>query len=137
MKHPFDDSSDVLSTRVVEDGEVVVLELAGEVDMMTADEPLAEALKVLDRAPAGLAVDLRAVSFFASSGINLLLTVQERAQVDGVPVAVVADQPAVLRPLAMTGVDRELALFTARSDALVALHGLPGRGQAGVRETGA
>lgn len=127
MNHHFDEPPEVLDTRVVTLGGVVVVELAGELDMLTMEEPLATTLAVLDQAPAGLAVDLREVSFFGSSGINLLLTVQERAERDGIPVGVVANQPAVLRPLAMTMVDRQLALFTDRSDALLALHALPAR----------
>ncbi|GGM86921.1 hypothetical protein GCM10011609_24360 [Lentzea pudingi] len=125
MNHHFDEPPDVLNTRIVTLGEVVVVELAGELDMLTFEEPLARVLEVLDQAPSGLAIDLRAVSFFGSSGINLLLTVQERAGRDGIPLGVVADQPAVLRPLAMTMVDRQLAMFTDRSDALLALHALP------------
>lgn len=127
MNHYFDEPPEVLNTRVVALGGVVVVELTGEIDMLSAEEPLTRMLEVLDQAPAGLAVDLRAVSFFGSSGINLLLTVQDRAEREGIPVAVVADRPAVRRPLAMTMVDRQLAMFTDRSDALLALHALPAR----------
>lgn len=131
MNDHFDEPSEVLITRIVTLGGVVVVELVGELDMLTFEEPLARALEVLDHAPAGLAIDLRAVSFFGSSGINLLLTVQERAERDGIPVGIVADQPTVLRPLAMTMVDRQFAMFTDRSDALLALHALPARKRPG------
>ncbi|MDX3658928.1 STAS domain-containing protein [Streptomyces sp. ID05-26A] len=127
MNHHFDEPPEVLNTRIVTLGGVVVVELTGEIDMLSAEQPLTRTLEVLDQAPAGLAVDLRAVSLFGSSGINLLLTVQERAEIDGIPVGVVANQSAVLRPLAMTMVDRQLAMFTNRSDALLALHALPAR----------
>lgn len=82
---------------------------------------------MLERAPAGLVLDLLAVGFFGSSGINLLLTVQERAEHEGVPAGVVADQSAVLRPLAMTGVDTRLALFASQAEALLALNAMPAR----------
>lgn len=127
MNHLFDEHLDALDTRVVECGGIAVIELAGEVDMVTAPEPLATALDVLERAPAGLALDLLAVSFFGSSGINLLLTVQEQAEHEGVPVGVVADKPVVLRPLAVTGVDTRLALFASQSEALRALNAMPAR----------
>lgn len=124
MKNHLGKALDVTG-RTADHGGIAVFELAGEVDMTTAEEPLAEALNLLGRAPAGLVVDLKAVSFFGSSGINLLLTVKEQVQRQNIPLAVVADQQVVLRPLTLTGVDTQFALFPSVANAVVALHELP------------
>ncbi|WP_218920598.1 hypothetical protein [Lentzea guizhouensis] len=51
------------------------------------------------------------MDFFGSSGINLLLAVQQQAWHNGVPFAVVAAHNAVVRPLQLTRTDKIFSLF--------------------------
>lgn len=102
---------DVLTARTSDHNGAAVVVLAGEVDLMTEAIGLNAALTALDRVPAGLVLDLQAVSFFGSSGINMLLTVHRLAQEQGVPFVVVAANHVVLGPLTVTGVDLYLRLF--------------------------
>ncbi|MFJ5992855.1 STAS domain-containing protein [Lentzea sp. NPDC092896] len=117
-------SADVLTAHTeVHDGiEVVVV--AGEIDRMT-DAPLGVALDVLGRGPAGLVIDLAAVTFFGSAGVNMLVTVLRAAKAGRVPFAVIARKPTVLRPLAITGVDAVLPLHPDLAGALAALRSVP------------
>ncbi|WP_329793959.1 STAS domain-containing protein [Lentzea sp. DG1S-22] len=115
----------MLTTQLVEDAGVVVVVMTGEVDMMTEHSPLSKAVEALERAPAGLVIDLQGVTFFGSSGMALLLTVQQDAQQREIPFAVVAAHHAVLTPLAMTGTDVLLPLFANLPDALAAVRATP------------
>jgi anti-anti-sigma factor len=121
MDNQLNGALDLLSTQVVDHDGVAVVVMAGEVDTMTQETPLTEAIDALSRTGAGLVMDLRAVTFFGSSGINLLVAVQQQAHRAGFSLAVVAAQPAVLRPLAITGVDTCLAIFANVPDALAAV----------------
>ncbi|MEU3648173.1 STAS domain-containing protein [Lentzea sp. NPDC034063] len=115
---------DVLTADPADNDGIVVVTLVGEVDMMMEGSPLAETLDIVNGGPAGLVVDLQAVTFFGSSGINMLVAVQRVARSRGVPFAIVAGH-AVRRPLELTGTD---VLFLLRPDlpsALAAVRALP------------
>ncbi|MDX8148901.1 STAS domain-containing protein [Lentzea sp. BCCO 10_0061] len=125
MNSRYTEAVDALTTQIVDHDGVVIVVLAGEVDMATGSDPLAGAIAAVKRTSAGLVVDLNAVTFFGSSGINLLVAARQHAQSMGVPFAVVADRPAVLKPLAMTGMDVCLAPFPSVPDALTAIRAQP------------
>ncbi|MCG8925028.1 STAS domain-containing protein [Lentzea sp. CC55] len=125
MNDQHNGALDVLTTQLVEDAGVVVVVMTGEVDMMTERSPLAQAVEALEHAPAGLVIDLQGVTFFGSSGMALLLTVQQEAYQREIPFAVVAAHHAVLTPLAMTGTDVLLPLFATLPDALAAVRATP------------
>lgn len=50
-----------------------------------------------------LLVDLREVAFLSAAGLSTLLAVHSCCGADGTGMRVIADQPAVLRPLTVTG----------------------------------
>ncbi|MGW6441708.1 STAS domain-containing protein [Lentzea sp. NPDC055074] len=119
-------ASAVLTARTeVHDGIDVVI-VSGEIDRAADGSPLLTSLDALrESPPAGLVLDLRAVTFFGSAGINLLVWVVRQARAGNVPFAVIAESRVVLRPLAISGVD---ALLTVRPDlsaALAALRSVP------------
>ncbi|WP_330851458.1 STAS domain-containing protein [Lentzea sp.] len=116
---------DVLTTQLVDHAGVAVVVMAGEIDMVTERSPLTTAVEALERTPLGLVVDLRDVTFFGSSGMTLLTTVQEAARLRDVPFAVVAAHHAVRTPLAVTGMDMVLPLYADLSDALAAVGAAP------------
>lgn len=101
---------------------VVVVSAVGALDMLTA--PLLQEVisTALDRRPSGLVVDLTAVDFLGSAGMQVLMTT--RKQLEGtVRFAVVADGPATSRPLKITGIADFVDLFSTLD---VALHNLAG-----------
>jgi anti-anti-sigma factor len=101
---------------VTRDG-VVVVAVAGEVDMDTAGLLRAELTVRLDLSPPALVVDLHDVTFFGSEGISLLLETKLRTDDLGARLAVVVSRNA-LRPLEVTGVARLFDLAATRTDAL-------------------
>jgi anti-anti-sigma factor len=110
-------------------GDVAVVGVSGELDMLTAPE-LARVIEAAARKnPAALVVDLSAVEFLASAGMSTLITAHEvvapRAR-----FAVVADGPATSRPLRLVGIDQIFAVYRTLDDALAgvgsARHGRSG-----------
>ncbi|WP_459708632.1 anti-sigma factor antagonist [Actinophytocola sp. KF-1] len=89
--------------RVVTTG-VVVVSVAGEIDLATVDglrEGLAPHLA--DPVTRLLVCDLSQVGFLACSGLSALLDVRSELEERGSRFAVVANSPAVLRPVTITG----------------------------------
>ncbi len=100
------------------DGESEVLEVVGEIDLLSVevlDDALAGALA---REPALLVVDLTGVSFLASVGMTVLLKAH-RAIGGATRLRVVApERSAVGRALELTGLTEALAVAGTRADAL-------------------
>ena len=92
-------------------GRGVVVEVSGEIDSAEADEiegVLHEAIAV---EPVVL-LDLSAVRYFGSAGLALVVEAHRAALARGVAFAVVSGEGnrAVTRPLAITGVDTQVAV---------------------------
>lgn len=87
--------------------------VGGEIDSTEADALERSGIALLDGAPDVVVVDLGDVRFFGSRGLTALLRIQWAVADAGAQLRVVtgaANRP-VLRPLTITGLDRELALF--------------------------
>lgn len=93
-----------------------VLHLAGEIDLSTTDI-LADALAQADAATIVVA-DLTGVTFLDSTGINTLLRAHHGMVAQGHRLALASAQPAVLRPLHITGVDTVIPLYPTVPNAL-------------------
>lgn len=98
-------------------GRVVVFTASGDLDMLTAPTLAAAITAAARHRPDALIVDLAAVGFLASAGMNLLVNAQE----DLAPATrfgVVADGPATSRPLKVIGIDTIIALYRTLEDAV-------------------
>ncbi|MGQ0572633.1 MAG: STAS domain-containing protein [Pseudonocardia sp.] len=97
----------------------LVVHVGGELDIWTA--PLLEQY-LADEAGDGaaeLVLDLTGLTFLASSGCALLLRLADgQRAVDGRFVLVGAAQPAVVRVMELTGLDRVMASFRRIEDVL-------------------
>ena len=107
--------------RVMDRGGTSVVEVTGEIDMVSGGSLLAILTTQLDEHPEGLVVDLTRTTFFTSTGINVLVDTAIQARDRGVVMVVAASQPAVLRPLRVTGVDDVLNIQPTVDLALTAL----------------
>jgi anti-anti-sigma factor len=99
------DDGGVLAVEVRSDGPHAVLVLRGELDM--AGVALVTARVAATRAhPDVTAVDLdlSAVTFLDSAGLNCLLKAQAEAAAAGIPLQVVAASPGVRRVVDLAGV---------------------------------
>ena len=114
-------SSVTITTTHRED--LVIVTVAGSIDLLTAQQ-LTDAITIIAAGdPAGLIIDLTAADFLASSGIAALLAAHEAITPAG-RFGVVAEHPAITRPLQLTGFDRTLGLHPTLDDAFAAMHDL-------------
>jgi anti-sigma B factor antagonist len=109
------------------DGGGFPIELAGGVPVVTAPEEIdiinAAGLRsaLLQAAAAGsgaLVADMTRTRFCDSAGLNALVAAHNRARAAGGELLLVVCSAAVLRVLAITGVDRVIPNFTTLDDAL-------------------
>lgn len=113
---------DVASFAVTEEkvGAVLVVSVVGAVDMLTAPR-LAEGIRgALGKKPSAVIVDLTAVDFLASAGMQVIVASHEDAGSD-VRLVVAADGPATSRPLKITGIADFIDVFETRVTALEAV----------------
>ena len=94
-----------------------VLSVAGEVDLLTADR-LSEALAVEVARNALVVVDLTAVEFLSSSGLAALALAHRAAVEAGHELRLVAGNRVTLRPIQITGMADEIAVFATLADAV-------------------
>jgi anti-sigma B factor antagonist len=85
-------------------GQVATIAVKGELDVATAPD-LIEAIAALEPGYEELVVDLSECSFFASSGISVLLDENARATAEGFRFVVVKAPPAVQRIFDLTSLD--------------------------------
>lgn len=106
-----------LTITMHDNGDTVVVEVGGEVDMLTAPLLRDAVTQCLQHRPRVLVLDLLAVRFFGSSGLAMLLETQQLAG-EHTLLRVVADGPTTRRPLQITGLNQQFALYPTREDAL-------------------
>lgn len=102
--------------------EAVVVLVKGDVDSSTADHLRDQLTAALDAATTHptrrVVVDLQAVNFFGSAGLNAVLDCHEAGQAAGTTVRLVADHAQVLQPIRVTELDRIFEIYPTLSDAL-------------------
>jgi anti-anti-sigma factor len=99
---------------------IEIVDLEGEITFSNVAGLTRRLEDALTRA-ASVVVDLTAVTFIDSSGLSALLTASAAARSQGGTVALVLAQgrpPSIFR---FRGVDRLLALYSSREDALAGL----------------
>jgi anti-sigma B factor antagonist len=114
-------SSPLLTVHSTERNGVVVVSLAGELDMSTAPNA-AVALREATVGAAAVVLDMTDLRFFASAGLNILLQLRQDLQDKGVDVGLATDQRAVLRPMQLMGVADQFAIHASVAAALAAVH---------------
>ncbi|WP_367129671.1 STAS domain-containing protein [Saccharothrix sp. HUAS TT1] len=112
----MDDFTDVvtLATREVSAG-VVVVEVSGELDMATTPVVEEYVLRRLDDVGRVLVLDLSGVTFFGSTGINLLITLRTACEAAGSQLRVVATTKVVLHPLELTDLTQHFTIVAEAS----------------------
>lgn len=104
---------------VSREGGVAVVRLAGELDLYNADQVRAAVLGVIDDGLERLVVDLGEVEFLDSTALGVLVEARSRMP-NRRALLLVAPSAEILRPLAISGLDRHLGVFDSVADALAA-----------------
>jgi anti-anti-sigma factor len=95
---------------------VLIVSVVGELDLATISE-LQAALDGAASSPA-VAVDLVETTFVDSTALGALVARAQELERAGVPLIVAADGPAVVRTIAVTGIDRLLTVVPTLDEAL-------------------
>ena len=95
-----------------------VVAVRGEIDLSTSPQLRAALEHALDRGAQRILVDLRDVHFLDSSGLAVLLGGLERSRERGGELAIVCAEGAVLRVLAITGLDRVFPIHGSPGDVI-------------------
>jgi anti-anti-sigma factor len=102
--------------------EAVVVQARGEVDSSTAGNLTAQLAAALQQAGSQasrlLIIDLQAVTYFGSAGLNAVLECHRHGLDAGTSVRLVADNGLVVRPIEVTNLDSVLELYPTLPDAL-------------------
>ena len=91
--------------------DTAVLRVSGEIDMLTTPVLQAAVDKQIAQDIRTLVIDLRPVSFLASSGLAALVEAQRTAQAAGVTLRLVGTSHAVTRPIVATGLRDVFELY--------------------------
>lgn len=97
---------------------IVVLHLAGDLDLTTADRFQQIATTALAGVPPVLVLDLTDVAFLASAGLSALVATHLAAAAQHTPLRVVAASRLTRRPIELTGLADVLAVFPDLATAL-------------------
>jgi anti-sigma B factor antagonist len=111
-------SPEPMPLEVLRDGPVSTVVVAGEVDLLTADHLRDTLMEQVAARPEVLVVDLDAVEFLSSMGLAALALTQRAAHETGVVLRVVASTQVTLRPLQVTSMTDQLAVYASRAEAL-------------------
>jgi anti-anti-sigma factor len=102
--------------------EAVVVHAKGEVDSSTVGEFTAHLDAALheaaNQASRLLIIDLQALTYFGSAGLNAVLDCHRQGLKAGTPVRLVADNGLVVRPIEVTNLDSVLKLYPTLGEAL-------------------
>jgi anti-anti-sigma factor len=91
--------------------EVTVVRVAGEVDLLTAQELQDTLDQLLDRPPLVMVIDLSAVTFFGANGLTVLVAAHDMAQQSATALRLVCGTRAVTRLLALVGLDHRFPTY--------------------------
>lgn len=102
------------------DGDVVVLQVRGDLDALTAPTLGTHLDIALAGAPSVLIVDITDVEFLASAGISMLVETHRLTARADISLRVVAEGPATSRPIRMMRIDEVIDLYATVDDAMAA-----------------
>jgi anti-sigma B factor antagonist len=113
--------AELLMTTAREDRDgCLVLAVRGEVDLSTGDrlaETAGDALRQASGRP--VVLDLLAVDFLSSSGLGVLVSLNDQARALGTPLRVVVDAARpVMRPIRTMGLEDVLSIFGSVPEAV-------------------
>lgn len=87
-----------------------VVEVCGEIDILSAPQLRDELLRVVSQHGPRLALDLRGVTFLDCAGVNVLLTTRRRARLEGGWVRVTRASARARQTISLLGLQEVFAL---------------------------
>jgi anti-sigma B factor antagonist len=99
-------------------GAVIVVDVDGDVDLLTSATLGNATDEALRSSPDALVLDLAGVTFCACAGLTVLLDTAEQARLSGIPLGLVCTSRVILRPLHLTGLAKQFQIQPALQLAL-------------------
>ncbi|MBV8933809.1 MAG: STAS domain-containing protein [Kutzneria sp.] len=103
----------------------VIVHVAGEVDMASAPAVSQTFDRVISADPGAVVLDLTQVDFLSSSGLQMLTDMRQDASTNHVPLWLVAQGRAVLRPMEITGILDGFSVLPSVAAALATVADIP------------
>lgn len=116
-RHPADDPVNGLAVAVERHGDAVVVQVSGELDLLTTPKLDSAAGEALRQHPPLLVLDLTGVTFLGSAGMASLVAVRQAAG-DDVQIRLAAADPVVVRAMEVVGLDQEFPMYPTCAEAL-------------------
>ncbi|GAA3845722.1 MULTISPECIES: STAS domain-containing protein [Amycolatopsis] len=116
-RDPAVDPVDGVAVAVERRGKAVVVQVSGELDLLTTPRLDDAASRALREQPSLLVLDLTGVTFLGSAGMASLVAVRQAAG-DDLPIRLAAADPVVVRAMEVVGLDEEFPLYPTCEDAL-------------------
>lgn len=108
---PVRDLAEPADVRVgIRPGVPPVVEVCGEIDILSAPQLRDELLRVVSQHGPRLALDLRGVTFLDCAGVNVLLAARRRARLEDGWVRVTQASPRARRTISLLGLQEVFAL---------------------------
>ena len=100
---------------------VCLVRLSGRLDMEAteADSPVLQT--ALNESPAGVIVEMEAVTFISSSSMRMLIATQQNAQAAGKKLAIVRAKPLVYKIFKVAGLSDVFCFFETEAEAVDSL----------------
>src|SRR5262249_10255121 len=99
-------------------GRVAVVKIAAEVDVSNADQAGQDLAAALAQDASLVIADMAATTFCDSAGVTALVRMMRKASASGAGLRLATSAPAVLRVLAITGVDRLIEIYPSVAAAM-------------------
>jgi anti-sigma B factor antagonist len=109
-----------LTLQTEQHGDVVVVSVAGELDMATAPQLQDQVTDLLDKGHSRLVFDLANVSFCDSTGLSVFVRTKNSCDEAGGIVRLAAPQRGVLRILEVSGLVEVLPTYSTVDEAVAA-----------------
>lgn len=107
-----------LTVAVDERRSAMVVRLSGSAGMTSADD-LDKAVRMIKvRRPRSLVIDLAGLTFIASIGLSLLLSLQAALKIDGGSLRIAGASPNIAEVVRRCRLDRILPLYTSVDEAM-------------------
>lgn len=95
-----------------------IVRLIGEIDIGCAPRVYSLMWQTTERGKRDLIIDLAALDFMDSSGLQILLRLREKLRVEGKKVLLISPAPQIQKLFRLTGFDKLFPIFESDSQAL-------------------
>lgn len=99
-------------------GFIIIIALDGRIDAITTDEIQKQIISLINRGNKFLIIDFKAVSYLASAGLRLLVTIYQTIKAVNGQLALCGASPDINNIFQLTGLTSKIAIYQTREEAI-------------------